>query len=417
MAREAYIIGAYSTEFRKWPDKSFKDLTREACLEVVADAGLDGGSEIDSVWFANSGMGAWGQTSIRGQVCLAALQREGYLRASIPVINIENACAGGSAAAHAAWKDILSGQSDMSLAVGVEKLYFPGVQKEKVLEGLAAGIDNFDPASSRAPTGRSLFVEACAERARRHMLRYGTTTRQIAVACAKSHWYGARNPRAQYQFEIPVETVLKDRVVNAPLTRSMCAPPGDGAAAVLLCSGEMLRRLPQSVRKRAVALAATVMGGGGTAGVAQKAYRLAGVQPCSIQVAEMHDYTSFCEIEQAEALGFCEPGQGGAFAESGATGPGGRLPVNTSGGLVSKSHPVAATGLSMLHELVLQLREEAGDRQVPGARVALQQNCGGAIGPDDAVCSVTILGSLGSKICSRHTYAAFRCLESDACAQ
>jgi acetyl-CoA acetyltransferase len=125
--------------------------------------------------------------------------------------------------------------------------------------------------------------------------------------------------------------------------------------------------------------------------VAQKAYRLAGIQPCQIRVAELHDYTSFCEIEQAEALGFCETGQGGAFAESGATGPAGRLPINTSGGLVSKSHPVGATGLSMLHELALQLREEAGDRQVPGARVALQQNCRGAISLDDAVCSVMIL--------------------------
>jgi acetyl-CoA acetyltransferase len=415
MAGEVYIIGAFSTEFRKWPHKSFKDLSRDASLGVLADAALDGGASIDSVWFANSGMGAWGQTSVRGQVCLAPLQREGLLPAGIPIMNIENACAGGSAAAHAAYKDILSGESDLSLAIGVEKLYFPGVEKQKVLQGFTAGVDNFDPegwqedyrklaqengASFNPAACRSIFIDASAERARWHMRRYGTTARQIAAACSKTHWYGARNSKAQYQFEVPLETVLADRVVAAPLTRAMCAAPGDGAAAVLLCSGKMLRHLPDRVRKRAILLAAAVSGsglframgeGGLTASVAQKAYRIAGVHPSQIQLAELHDYTSFCEIEQAEALGFCDTGQGGAFAESGATGPGGKLPINTSGGLISKSHPVGATGLSMLNELVVQLRQQAGDRQVRRAEIALLQNCGGAISLDDAVCTVMIL--------------------------
>jgi acetyl-CoA acetyltransferase len=415
MAREVYIIGAHATEFRKWPQKSFKDLTRDALMGVLADAGLDCGSGIGSVWFANSSMGAWGQTSVRGQVCLAPLQRAGLLPPAIPIMNIENACAGGSAAAHAACQDILSGQSDLSLAIGVEKLYFPEVPKDKVLQGFSAGVDNFDPdcwhddyrrlahenggCFNPSPC-RSVFIDTSAERARRHMRRYGTTIRQIAAVCAKSHWYGARNPKAQYQFEVPIGTVLADRVVVPPLTRAMCAPPGDGAAAVLLCSGRILRQLPQPVRKRAIAMAASVIGSGTlqaegepglTTSIAQKAYRQAGVHPAQIQLAELHDYTSFCEIEQSEALGFCEAGQGGAFAESGATGPGGRLPVNTSGGLVSKSHPVAASGLSMLSELTLQLREEAAERQVPDARIALQHNCGGAIGLDDAVCSILIL--------------------------
>jgi acetyl-CoA acetyltransferase len=241
MAREAYIIGAYSTEFRKWPDKSFKDLTREVYLGVLADAAFDSGSKIESVWLANSGMGAWGQTSIRGQVCLAPLQHEGLLSAGTQVINVENACASGSAAAHAAWKDILSGLSDMSLAIGVEKLYFPGVQKNNVLEGFTAGIDNFDPETWKEEyrrlaretggcfnpsAGRSVFVDACAERARWHMLHYGTTARQIAAACAKSHWYGARNPKAQYQFEIPIEMALADRVIRFPLTRVMLRGAG-----------------------------------------------------------------------------------------------------------------------------------------------------------------------------------------------
>jgi acetyl-CoA acetyltransferase len=415
MARDVWIIGAFSTEFRKWPNKSFKDLTREAYLGTLADSGLADGSQIKSAWFANSGMEVWGQTSVRGQVCLSPLLREGLFPAHTPVINVENACAGGSSAAHGAWKDILSGQSDLSLAIGVEKLYFPGVPNEKVLEGFGAGIDNFDRDGwateyrclpdghgedlARVP-GRSVFVDACAARARWHISRYGTTVRQIAIACAKSHWYGARNPRAQYQFEVPVEAVLKDRTVCAPLTRAMCASPGDGAAAVLLCSGQMLRGLPASNRRRAIQLTASVLVGGtfraieqpGVAQIAaRKAYAMAGVKPGDVDIAELHDSTSFCEIEQAEMLGFCEPGQGGSFAESGATSPGGRLPINTSGGLVSKSHPVGATGLSMLHELVEQLRGEAGERQVPQARIGLQYNCGGAIGLDDAIGSVMIL--------------------------
>ncbi|MDP9169370.1 MAG: thiolase family protein [Acidobacteriota bacterium] len=410
-----WIIGAFSTEFRKWPRKSFKDLTRDAYLGVLADSGLADGLGIESAWFANSGMEVWGQASVRGQMCLSPLLREGLFPKHTPVINIENACAGGSAAAHCAGKDILSGQSELSLAIGVEKLYFPGVAKEKVLEGFSAGIDNFDREAWIAEyrslpdgngedlglvPGRSLFVEACAARARWHMSRHGTTVEQIAAACAKSHWYGARNPRAQYQFEVSQEAALKDRIVSPPLTRAMCASPGDGAAALLLCSGEMLRALPDPVRHRAIRLAASALAGGvfremGGPGAAhfagRKAYKLAGVGPREIDVAELHDSTSFCEIEQAEMLGLCEAGEGGPFVASGATSPGGRLPVNTSGGLVSKSHPVAATGLSMLNELVEQLRGEAGERQVPGAQLGLQYNCGGAIGLDDAIGSVMIL--------------------------
>ena len=417
MPQEAYILGVYSTEFGKWPARSFKELTREAYLGVLADAGLADGSHIESTWFANSGMGAWGQTSIRGQVCFAPLTRERLFPAHTPIINLENACATGSAAVHTAWKDILSGQTGLSLAIGVEKLCFAGVAKHQVLEGFTAGLDNFDPddwleeyrglcaAQHQVfETGpdRTLFVDACAARARWHMLRHGTTLNQIAAACSKSHWYGARNPKAQYQFEIPVKAVLGDRVVSAPLTRPMCAMPGDGASAVLLCSGEMLRSLPYGSRRRAVILQASAaagaafrtMGEPGLAAVAAaKAYQIAGIGPADVDVAEVHDGTSFCEVEQVEALGFCAAGEGGPFIESGATGPGGSIPVNTSGGLVSKSHPVAATGLSMVGELVTQLRHEAGERQAPDARVALLHNSGGAIGLDDAFCSVMILRS------------------------
>ncbi|HLJ48037.1 MAG TPA: thiolase family protein [Bryobacteraceae bacterium] len=389
MARDVFVIGAFSTEFRKWPGKSFKQLSAEAFHGALADTGLSTSLPVDSIWFANSGMGAWGQTSIRGQVAL------GSLTAHTPIINVENACAGGGTAICGAWKDILTGEAELSLAIGVEKLHFPDVDKGRVLEGMSAGIDNFDTEewfklyrtldeTFHPKPGRSVFVDTSAARARRHMREFGTTAEQIAAVCAKSHWYGARNPRAQYQFEIPAPVVLKDQVVNAPLTRAMCASPGDGAAAALLCSGEFLRALPEATQRRAVRVEACALAGGSpTATIAaEKAYRRAGIGPGQIDVAELHDSTSFCQIEQLEALGFCNLGEGASFDG---------VPVNTSGGLVSKSHPVAATGISMLHELVEQLRGEAGSRQVDGAKNGLLYNAGGAIGLDDAVGCVVIV--------------------------
>jgi acetyl-CoA acetyltransferase len=416
MTTRVFVAGVACTRFGRWPEKSFADLTREAYVELLADAGLADGSPIEFAWFGNSGMAAWGQTSIRGQACFAPLVREGLFPERVPVINVENACATGSAALHAAWKDVRSGESRVAIAVGVEKLFFPGVEKEKVLAGFAAGIDNAAAAQWRAgyerlaesaggppcawAPDRTAFVEASAVRARWHRHRHGTSERQIAIACSKSHWYGARNPRAAYRFEVPVDSVLRDRVVSDPLRRAMCALPGDGAAAALLCAEDVLADLPARARDRAVELKACALTGGKSRAIdepslthvaAQRAYRMAGIAPGDVDVAEVQDATSFGEIEDVEMLGLCPIGEGGRFVESGATSPGGRVPVNTSGGLVSKSHPVGATGLAMTHELVTQLRGEAGDRQVPEAAIALQHNAGGAIGLEDAVCAVAVL--------------------------
>jgi acetyl-CoA acetyltransferase len=180
----------------------------------------------------------------------------------------------------------------------------------------------------------------------------------------------------------------------------MCSPIGDGAAAALLCSEKVWRSLPAASRERAVQVKASVLTGGKYRALdepglsrlaAQRAYAAAGVQPSQIDVAEVHDATSFCEIYQAEMLGFCETGAGGEFVGSGATALGGRIPINTSGGLVSKGHPVGATGLSMIYELTGQLRGECGARQVTGAHTALAENGGGVIGFDEAACAVTLL--------------------------
>jgi acetyl-CoA acetyltransferase len=199
--------------------------------------------------------------------------------------------------------------------------------------------------------------------------------------------------------------VLADRAVTFPFTRAMCAPVGDGAAALVLCSAGKLAEMPAPVRERAVKVKASAMTGGKFRDLdepglsqlaAKKAYAMAGVKPADIDLAEVHDATSFCEIYQAEMLGFCEEGQGGRLVEAGETAIGGRIPINTSGGLVSKGHPVGATGLSMLAELATQLRGEAGERQVKGAALALAENAGGVIGFDEAACSVVILEKPGA---------------------
>jgi acetyl-CoA acetyltransferase len=412
---DVYVIGVACTPFGKQPASSFKELTRQAYLEVLADAGLASGERIDQAWFGNCGMGTFGQRNIRGQVCFTPLVREGLFPERVPMVNVEGGCATASMAFHGAWKDILSGQAHMSLALGVEKTFVPGdpARTQEIFEG---GIDQLDPQEwmdyyraageqsgkpfAPGPSGGTIFMDTYAMQAAWHMRTHGTTQAQIAFGASKNHAMGALNPKAQYRFEVTPEQVLADREISWPLTRAMCAPIGDGAAAALLCSARALAGMPGAVRERAVRVRASVLSGGkyraldepGLSRVAaQRAYAACGLQPGDIDVAEVHDATSFCEIYQAEMMGFCEIGKGGPFVGSGATALGGRIPVNTSGGLVSKGHPVGATGLSMVYELATQLRGECGARQVPDADIALAENGGGVIGFDEAACAITVL--------------------------
>jgi acetyl-CoA acetyltransferase len=418
--RDVYVIGAHSTPFGKKPDSSFKQLTRETYLGVLADVGWEHGGRLDFGYFGNCAMHGAKQGTIRGQVCTIELVDEGLLPRRMPIVNVEGACATGSMAFHSAYKDVGSGESEAVLAVGVEKLYLPKAAsdpstKSKMMQGFMNGVDNFDiprlvaeyeraaaSVGSRFSfgAGRSLFMDTYAIQALVHMKRYGTTQQQIAAGAAKNHCFGAENPLAQYQFVMSVDDVLADREVSHPLTRAMCAPIGDGAASVIVCSEDVLATLPAAVQSRAVRIRASVLAGGCYRGIdepslshvaAQRAYERAALGPEDVDIVELHDASSFCEIYQLEMLGFAEPGGGGPFVASGATGPGGSLPVNTSGGLVSKGHPVGATGLSMVYELVHQLRGEAGTRQVAGARIGLQQNGGGVIGLEEAACSVIVL--------------------------
>lgn len=414
MATEhTYVVGAYTTAFGRRPEAGLKDLTREAYLGALADAGLADGRDIEAACFGNCVMDLWGQTMIRGNVCFTPLVRESLFPDRAPIINVEGGCATGSIAIASAAREIRAGDADLTLAIGVEKLHDP-TRPEVMLSAIEGGLDQLNPEEWRAEyrrvaesaglrfapaPDRSVAMDTYALQAGWHMKRYGTTAEQIAVGAAKNHNYGALNPKAQYRFTMTPEQVLADRMIADPLTRSMCAPMGDGAAAVLLCSQAWLDRAPATVRDRAVRLRSIALAGGKyrdpeepslSRTAAERAYARAGVGAGDIDVAEVHDATSFCEIYQAEMMGFCRPGEGGAFVASGATGPGGTVPINTSGGLVSKGHPIGATGISMTCELVTQLRGEAGPRQVEGATLALQENGGGIIGLDEALAAVAI---------------------------
>jgi acetyl-CoA acetyltransferase len=413
--RSVYVIGLGCTAFGKRPETSFKALTRECYENALLDAGMGDGGAIEQAWFGNCGMGAVGQSSIRGQVCMTPLVREGRFPERAPVVNVEGGCATASMACHGAWKDVASGDCEVSLAIGVEKLVFPDAPErtQAIFDG---AIDRLDPEEWRAyyatrgeEVGRpfspqaangTIFMDTYAMQAAWHMKRWGTTRRQIAAAAAKNHANGALNPKAQRRRAMTVEEVLADREISWPLTRAMCSPIGDGAAAAILCSEDFLAGQPAHVRDRAIRVRASALAGGkyrapeepGLSRVAaRKAYARAGLDPADVDVVELHDATAFSEIYQLEMLGFVADGQGGPFVEAGETGPEGRLPVNLSGGLVSKGHPIGATGLSMIYELALQLRGEAGPRQRVGARIGLAENGGGVIGFDEAACSVILL--------------------------
>ncbi len=414
--RDVYVIGSACTPFGKHADKSFKDLTRWVYLELLADAGLEASESqlIEQAWFGNCGMGQWGQGGIRGQVCFTPLVQERLFPERVPLVNVEGGCATASFAFHGAWKDVLSGQCDVSLAIGVEKLVRPD-NPARVPAIFGTAIDNFDPQDWQAyyaragqlagkpfetGPGRTLYMDTYAMQAAWHIKTHGSTQRQIAIAASKNHHHGSLNPKAQYRFELSVDEVLADREVSWPLTRSMCSPMGDGAAAALLCSESALANFPPAARARAVKVRTCQLAGGkyraldepGLSRIAaDKAYARSGLAPADIDLVELHDATSFCELYQLEMLRLCKDGEGGRFVESGATMLGAALPVNVSGGLVSKGHPVGATGLSMVYEVCEQLRGEAGARQVRGAALGLIENGGGVIGFDEAACAVTIL--------------------------
>lgn len=391
--RDVHIAGVGMTRFGRYLDRSLRDLAAEAVDGALDDAGASTG-DIGMVFFANSVAGLTsGQESIRGQVTLPALQGK-------PIVNVENACASGSTAVHLARLAVGSGQCEAALAVGAEKLFHTDRTRTFAAMSTAVDVDRVAEIKARIgadqPGGeqRSMFMDIYAEMTRRFMERTGATERDFAQVAVKSHDHAAGNPRAQYRTPVTIDEVLASRTIAPPLTLLMCSPIGDGAAAVLVCSEDLARRLGAStVRIRASALAS---GRTGTQGetvpaTVRAAYEQAGLGPDELDVVECHDATAPAELMLYEDLGLAAPGEASKLLWAGDTTLGGRVPVNPSGGLISKGHPVGASGCAQLVELTEQLRGQAGNRQVDGARIALAENAGGFLDPDVAACCVTIL--------------------------
>jgi acetyl-CoA acetyltransferase len=405
MRLNACIAGVGMTRFMKYPDKGLKELGTEAARAAIADAGLEIG-DLEAAYVGNCAAGlVTGQESIRGQVVLDTIGI-----GKIPIINVENACASGSTALSQACMMVSAGLCDVALALGVEKLTHPDKMRsfaafagavdvdevKAMLEELSQGAEGGDGGGG-AGQNRSMFMDVYASAARAHMERYGTTAEQFAAVAAKSSYHGSLNPRAQFQQALSVEDVLNERMIVPPLTRAMCSPIGDGAAAAVVVSERKARELGLAKPVRVVT---SVMHSGyhhaddepDTVELcAREAYEEAGVGPQDFDVIELHDASAPAEIMGYEQLGLCARGDGGKLVESGATKLGGRQPVNTSGGLLRKGHPVGATGLAQVVELTEQLQGRAGKRQVEGARLALAQNGGGKKGNDAAAMVVTIL--------------------------
>lgn len=406
---EVYVAGAAMTRFGKFPGTTVRALAEEAARGALDDAGVTA-ADIGMVFFSNAVAGILtNQEMIRGQ---AALRYTGLL--GVPMVNVENACASASSAFHLACMAVGSGAVDIALAVGSEKL----THQDRSLSFAAIGtaVDQAQvaelqqwvssgPAGSPAPGQagpvpgepgkRSFFMDIYAASSRAYMDSSGATREDFARVAVKSRRHAALNPYAQYRTEVTVDDVLASREIAAPLTLLMCSPIGDGAAALVVCSAEMARRLGARVRVRACALVSGRDRRPGEPGAAerasQRAYEQAGTGPGELDVVELHDAAAPAELMTYEELGLCGPGEGPALLASGATALGGRMPVNPSGGLLSRGHPIGATGAGQLAELAGQLRGRCGRRQVEGAQVALAHNGGGFLGTDAAATVVTVL--------------------------
>lgn len=401
--RDVYVIGIGQTRFGKFLDRSVKSLVEEAVGLALADAGI-GKQTLEAVYFGNAMQGlVTGQEMVRGQVALRPLGI-----GAIPIVNCENACATGSTALHLAWQAVSGGHADVVMALGAEKLYMEDL--EKTFKNYDAGMDvellaelqarwaedasrfGGSIADDSQELPRTVAMDMYASHCRAHMEAFGTTQHDLAVVASKNHMHSVHNPYAQYRKPMSVSEVLAARPVVFPLTAPMCAPIGDGGAACVLCSAESAERLGSD---RAIKVLASILGSGTdrpegygpghiSARLGRQAYEMAGCGPQDIDVVELHDASSMGELVQFEGLGFCEWGEAAALARAGETSLGGRIPVNPSGGLVSKGHPLGATGLGQVCEIVTQLRGEARARQVPGARLGMTENGGGFLGVEEA---------------------------------
>jgi acetyl-CoA C-acetyltransferase len=374
--RDVAIVGVGMIPWGELWEKPIRQIFVEAALKAIDDAGLD---HVESMYIGSMTPGLF-----VGQEHLASVMSDYLGAGNIPAVRVESACASGGVAVRTAYIDVASGMHDIVLAGGVEKM--TDVSGGEATYALAAAADR----EYEAYNGVT-FPGLYALIARRHMYQYGTTREQLAHVAVKNHKHGAKNPNAQYPYEVTVDEVLKSVLVADPLRILDCSPITDGAAAVIMCPAEMA---PKFTKKPVVKIAGS---GHATDTIAlhsrkdmtwleavyrsgEQAYKQAGVGPKDINVIELHDCFTIAEICVLEALGIVEKGKGGMTAQSGMTALGGKIPVNTSGGLKAKGHPVGATGVAQICEIVEQLRGESGERQVKGARIGLAQNMGGSGG-------------------------------------
>ncbi len=407
--RDVAIIGAGMTKFGKFLDRSLKDMAREAVEGALQSAGIDKSQlQVAVVGNATAGL-ITGQEMIRGQVVLREMGIGG-----IPVINTENACASSSTAFHLGWLYVASGLYDVALVLGMEKLTHE--DKRRSFQAIGAAVDvewvqemarraqeakekaqgGMPPVEEGAGERRSMFMDFYAAFARRYMQQTGATKEDFARVAVKNLYHGSLNPKAQYGGDYTIEDILNAPLVVEPLTRLMCSPISDGAAAVVLVAADKARQFTS----KPVFVRASVLVSGrdrqpGEPGITEEAARLAyeraGVGPKDLDVLEVHDASAPAELIIYEELGLCPAGEGPSLIRSGHTKLGGKQPVNTSGGLLAKGHPIGATGVAQICEIFWQLRGEAGARQVEGAKVGLTENGGGMVRGEAAALSVHIL--------------------------
>jgi acetyl-CoA acyltransferase len=358
--REACVVGVGMIRFGRYPDSSVQELGGQAALLALRDAGVT----IRDVQFFACG-NLFQANAMVGQRILQQIGQTG-----IPVINVSNACATGSTAFREAYVAVGSGEYDVALAVGVEQM-----GKMGLLTGGPRG------ESVEGVLGSGLMPAVFGQAGVEHMRRYGTTVEQFARVSVKNHQHSVHNPLSQYRKAVTLEEVLGARMVAYPNTLYMCCPTGDGAAAAVVVSAAKARQLggtpirilasaltsdPWTERDLTLPDVSTL-----TRNAARSAYETAGVEPGDLDLVELHDCFATAELLHYENLGLCRDGEAGRLIDEGRTALGGDVPVNASGGLLSKGHPLGATGVANVHEIVTQLRGEAGPRQVEGATVGL----------------------------------------------
>lgn len=408
-----YIVGVGMTPFGRHADKTVKQLTAWAVEDALKDAGCDR-KWVQAAFYGNCTQGHFdGQHMIRGQVALLPLGFD-----SIPIFNIEGACASSSHAFNLAVTQLRGGAADVAIAVGAEKMFSKDKAKMFSAFESAWDVETFEenknylaemgkgivpPPGSQSPNPYSPFMDVYAALGRGGLMeRFGITQRQLAAVSSKNHGHSVHNERSQYRNAMTIEEILAAPPITYPITLHMCSPISDGAAAAILCTEAGLKKYGFD-RKRAVKVLASVVrsasaraaddfDNGCTHLAGKAAFEQAGISPKDVDVAEIHDATAIGELLAVESLGLCEPGDSGAMAERGETTLGGKLPINPSGGLESKGHPIGATGIGQIFELVEQLRGNCGKRQVEGARIALQSNGGGLWRVEEATEHIAILG-------------------------